>query len=60
MAANYVLRQITGRDDPRGIGAFRKTYSHLDVAPSLIVAPVSHASRLSADTFVIPWNVDAS
>ncbi len=47
------------RNDARGIGAFRKTYPTLDIAPGLVIAPVRDPIRLSEDTFVVPWNLSA-
>ena len=44
------------RNDARGLGAFRKSYPHLNIAPGLIVAPIERPFRLAEDTFAVPWD----
>lgn len=42
--------------DGRGIGAFRNSYPQLDIAPGLVLAPISRPLRLGQELYALPWN----
>ncbi|MCP4603909.1 MAG: ATP-binding protein [Proteobacteria bacterium] len=54
------VKSRPSRGDTRGITAFRKTYSHLDVAPGLVIAPTEQLLKISDNDFTMPWNISAA
>jgi predicted AAA+ superfamily ATPase len=45
-----------GRNDARGISAFKAAYPHLRVAHGLILAPVKEPFAVTPDATAFPWN----
>jgi uncharacterized protein len=45
------------KSDARGIQAFRKTHSNLNIQKGLIIAPAQEAFALTENDTVIPWDI---
>jgi predicted AAA+ superfamily ATPase len=43
--------------DVTGIKAFRNTYSHLNIEPAIIIAPVTTTYHLTPECFVVPFDI---
>ena len=44
------------RGDTSGLRAFRETYSSLQIAPGLVVAPMERVQQISEHDYAIPWD----
>ena len=46
-----------GRNDTRGISAFRETYPGIDIQPGLVIAPTDKILKISDNDYTVPYNI---
>jgi len=50
------LTSKPSRRDTRGLGAFRKSYEHLDIVPGLVICPTDRSLKLNGSEYALPWD----
>ncbi|MFA4943406.1 MAG: hypothetical protein WC789_01750 [Lentisphaeria bacterium] len=50
------LASAVARRDTSGLSAFRKSYPRSQIAPGLVLAPVTEMAPLTENDYAMPWN----